>query len=73
MAQPGTTARLEMGALLEHEEWWRDHQVWLQERGYMLRKRYRPGWIPSWSGTDEYPILYEDGQMPSVGYTQIAF
>ncbi|KAL0947779.1 hypothetical protein HGRIS_013855 [Hohenbuehelia grisea] len=30
------------------EIWWRDHQVWLQESGYMLRPRYHPGWIPSW-------------------------
>ncbi|KAI0358590.1 hypothetical protein OH77DRAFT_1397313 [Trametes cingulata] len=34
--------------LSSSECWWRDHQVWLQERGYMLRPRYRPGWKPSW-------------------------
>lgn len=30
------------------EAWWRDHQAWLAEKGYMLRPRYRPGWMPSW-------------------------
>jgi len=62
MAEEGTTGTWE-GALIGHEIWWRDHQVWLQERGYMLRKRYRPGWIPSWRETDDYSGLYEDGQM----------
>jgi hypothetical protein len=28
---------------------WRDRQVFLQSRGYILRPRYRPGWIPSWT------------------------
>lgn len=33
--------------LLPHETFWRDHQVWLQKRGYMLRPRYHPDWVPS--------------------------
>jgi len=28
----------------------------------MLRKRYRPGWTPSWWATGKFPNLYEDGQ-----------
>ncbi|OCH83831.1 hypothetical protein OBBRIDRAFT_808715 [Obba rivulosa] len=32
------------------EEWWRDRQPWLQERGYALRPRCRPNWVPSWRG-----------------------
>lgn len=32
------------------ETWWRDHQQWLQDHGYMLRPRYRPGWKASWEG-----------------------
>ena len=27
---------------------WRDTQSLLEQQGYMLRPRYRPGWIPSW-------------------------
>ena len=36
------------GELSSSEEWWRDHQEWLAQKGYMLRSRYRPGWKPSW-------------------------
>lgn len=38
-------------ALLPGEEFWRDHQVWLAEKGYMLRPRYMPDWVPSWSSS----------------------
>ncbi|KZV68671.1 hypothetical protein PENSPDRAFT_609701 [Peniophora sp. CONT] len=33
---------------------WRDRQLFLQSRGYMLRPRLRPDWAPSWrtSGAD---------------------
>ena len=34
--------------LSDVEAFWRDHQKWLQERGYMLRPRFIPGWKPSW-------------------------
>ena len=34
--------------LMRFEEQWRDRQPMLEQRGYMLRPRYRPGWIPSW-------------------------
>ena len=39
------------GKLASGEEWWRDHQEWLAQQGYMLRSRYRPGWVPSWKAT----------------------
>ncbi|EIW62679.1 uncharacterized protein TRAVEDRAFT_113187 [Trametes versicolor FP-101664 SS1] len=51
------------GELTDGEIWWRDHQVWLQECGYMLRPRYRPNWVPSWHkdrGSDF--DIREDGQ-----------
>ncbi|KAK7681804.1 hypothetical protein QCA50_015151 [Cerrena zonata] len=47
--------------LLSGEVFWRDHQVWLAERGYMLRPRYRPDWVPSWKGTGERWQEHEDG------------
>ena len=49
------------------EEFWRDHQKWLQDCGYMLRPRYLPGWQPSWIGKSGKLILeYEDAQMIGV-------
>ncbi|TBU31673.1 kinase-like domain-containing protein [Dichomitus squalens] len=53
---------LKSGELDQDEVWWRDHQVWLQERGYMLRPRYRPDWVPSWSDGKGKYYEYEDGQ-----------
>lgn len=50
------------GGLSEEEVWWRDHQVWLQERGYLLRPRYRPDWVPSWKKSDVRMYSCEDGQ-----------
>ncbi|KAH9937744.1 hypothetical protein B0H21DRAFT_813082 [Amylocystis lapponica] len=37
-----------LGMLTEGELMWRDHQTWLQEKGYMLSARYKPDWKPSW-------------------------
>ncbi|KAL1945766.1 hypothetical protein VTO73DRAFT_1768 [Trametes versicolor] len=54
--------------LLEAECWWRDHQEWLAERGYLLRHQYRPDWKPSWLAKKE-PFLmeYEDWYRPQWG------
>jgi len=30
------------------ERWWRAHQPWLEQCGYLLRPRYRQDWVPSW-------------------------
>jgi len=42
------------------EEEWRDRQVFLESKGYLLRPRLRPGWIPSWTGTGRTPQDFED-------------
>lgn len=39
---------LDRSKLVESEYFWRDHQIWLQQCGYMLRPRFRPGWNASW-------------------------
>lgn len=39
---------------------WRDRQPFLQTKGYMLRPRYRPDWIPSWQGRDLLALTAED-------------
>lgn len=46
--------------LLAHEIWWRDRSELLEEHGYRLRPRLRPGWVPSWQGTDLNPTWCED-------------
>ena len=43
------------------ELFWRDRHDWLFEHGYVLRPRYRPGWEPSWKGTNGFPLRFEDG------------
>ncbi len=54
------------GDLDEHETWWAERQEALEVAGYMLRSRYRPGWIPSWRGTDKFYLDVEDGQSTRV-------
>ena len=43
------------------EVFWRDHQSWLQDCGYMLRPRYMPDWKPSWPDK-AHMMDYEDAQ-----------
>ncbi|KAI0363375.1 hypothetical protein BV20DRAFT_958445 [Pilatotrama ljubarskyi] len=62
-------APLEEGGLDPEERFWRDHQKWLEERGYLLRPRYRPDWVPSWEGTNRDPEECEDGLTSF--YTQV--
>ncbi|KAH9918117.1 uncharacterized protein B0H18DRAFT_1032100 [Fomitopsis serialis] len=39
---------------------WRDRQRFLQSRGYMLRPRYHPDWVPSWRTNNQSIIWCED-------------
>ena len=50
------------GAIGEHEKWWIERQEALEQAGYMLRPRFRPGWRPSWTGTNKHFFNSEDGQ-----------
>ncbi|KAG5725149.1 hypothetical protein E4T56_gene10221 [Termitomyces sp. T112] len=43
------------------EIFWRDHYNFLKERGYTLRKRYDPTWVPSWLNTTKSSRECEDG------------
>ncbi|KAJ7179691.1 kinase-like domain-containing protein [Mycena filopes] len=52
-----------MGA---REYFWRDYRPWLLERGYRLRPRYQPGWVPSWK-TYMQRRYAEDSQRPGYG------
>ncbi len=42
------------------EIWWRDRTELWADHGYELRPRLRPGWVPSWLGTDLNPLFCED-------------
>ncbi|KAJ3712460.1 kinase-like domain-containing protein [Lentinula raphanica] len=48
--------------LWEFEIFWRDHYDWLKGKGYLLRPRYHPDWVPSWSGSPKDPFRFEDCQ-----------
>lgn len=56
----------EMNQLAPNEIWWSQHFGWLKDRGYLLRPRYAPGWVPSWRGTKKDRLLCEDSKIPVV-------
>ncbi|KAJ7144698.1 kinase-like domain-containing protein [Mycena filopes] len=50
------------GDLVGLEHYWRDHQVWLEECGYMLRPRFRSDWVASWKrDPTKSPLIADDG------------
>jgi hypothetical protein len=51
-----------LGGIDEIEASWVERQEALERAGYMLRPRYRPGWKPSWDGTNKLYFSCEDGQ-----------
>lgn len=47
--------------LTEYELPWLARYEFLKERGYLLRPRYRPGWVASWKTDPSLrPIFCED-------------
>ena len=56
--------RWDYSILNEDEIFWRDHQKWLEQHGYMLRPRFHPGWVPKWEGTKVNVLEFEDA-MPN--------
>lgn len=52
--------------LIPSEVFWQSRQQFLEKKGYILRHRYRPGWEPSWLGTDRDPTYCEDSILLSV-------
>ena len=56
----------EIGGIDSIEAWWVERQESLERAGYMLRPRYRPGWKPSWVGTNKDYSRCEDGQLHAV-------
>jgi len=62
----------EPGDIDETERWWVERQEALEEAGYMLRPRFRPGWQPSWAGSDKPYYDFEDGQAIGVSIDNTA-
>ncbi|KAI0365113.1 hypothetical protein BV20DRAFT_784326 [Pilatotrama ljubarskyi] len=58
--------------LLSYEVRWRNRQLFLAKRGYMLRPRYHPSWEPSWTGTNLDPDFCEDAVVLNVYATRLA-
>jgi len=52
---------LEEGGLDGGEIYWSGKFQWLHDRGYQLRPRYSPNWIPSWVETAKNFRNCEDG------------
>ncbi|TFY71464.1 hypothetical protein EVG20_g1532 [Dentipellis fragilis] len=40
------------------ERQWAKVQPWLQSKGYMLRPRFRQGWVPSWRGEGKVQVTH---------------
>lgn len=59
------------GTLGPSEELWRDRSAWLESKGYRLRARYQPGWVPSWKSNGKMFMQCEDGQGMIVSYVQV--
>ncbi|KAF5366350.1 hypothetical protein D9757_011468 [Collybiopsis confluens] len=57
-----TEQELTHEVLLDSEVFWGNHYDWLKERGYLLRPRYRPGWVSSWVGSNKWRGGCEDFQ-----------
>ena len=50
------------GELKPEEVWWHDRYGGLEEQGYVLRSRYTPDWVPSWTTKHKPYWKCDDGQ-----------
>ncbi|KII92692.1 hypothetical protein PLICRDRAFT_679064 [Plicaturopsis crispa FD-325 SS-3] len=60
--QPSPTSDVVVGGIAKRERFWVQHYTWLEERGYRLRKRFAPDWIPSWLETNKLLDYFEDSR-----------
>lgn len=58
----GTTSRLPPETRDDRETWWSNQFEWLKSRGYLLRARYAPGWVPSWKTSAKIWFEHEDSR-----------
>lgn len=61
------------GQLSEPELWWSKHYSWLKDKGYTLRPRYAPDWVPSWQGTKKSWLMCEDSRIAKVRVKRVGF
>ncbi|KAJ7129950.1 hypothetical protein C8R46DRAFT_1142659, partial [Mycena filopes] len=57
------------------EEWWVKQEPFLLSRGYALRPRYHPKWVPSWylpRNEEIWPPRFE-GSLPIEGVRRIYY
>jgi len=59
------------GGPLISEKWWRDRYHVLEKRGYRLRPRYHPDWVPSWKKSRKGFRTAEDGVLSLVGVVHL--
>jgi len=58
----GTTVHLRPEELDPREIWWHERYQRLKTCGYLLRPRYSPGWVPSWTVSGRDWAECEDGK-----------
>ena len=58
----GTTVHRRPEELDSTEVWWHERYQRLKTRGYLLRPRYSPGWVPSWTVSNRDWVECEDGK-----------
>lgn len=58
----GTTQQHSPGELDGREIWWKNQYEWLKTRGYTLRPRYAPDWVPSWNKSNKDWFEHEDSR-----------
>lgn len=57
-----------MRTLYPGELRWAAQFDFLKSRGYLLRPRYRPGWVPSWPPEVDISSGWEDALSARVGF-----
>ncbi|TFK85937.1 kinase-like protein [Polyporus arcularius HHB13444] len=63
LARSARTTELGAYNLIPTEVFWQFRYSHLADHGYVLRPRYKPGWEPSWIGTNLEPEFCEDSIM----------
>lgn len=56
------------GGHYDEEKPWIARYDFLESRGYILRPRYRPGWVAPWKPTDKFDSM-EEAIFPRVSAT----
>lgn len=66
MAQLPAENIVALGRHYDFEKKWINRFEWLKSHGYLLRPRYRPGWVAPWKPEDYYEMRHEERITPRV-------